>query len=189
MTAQQAAVVNEALELIAAQTTISDLNDGSSLGNAAGVIYTPLVQMLLRQLDPDFARRTAALVILAGTPVIPYAYQYTYPADCLRTRQVRPPASGVGALVDPFDPLPVRWAVAFDGSNKLILTNQQNAYLVYTTSSVTEGFWDAFFRESVVAKLAMPLSMAAAGRPDFARALLEEAATLAAMAEEKDDGR
>ena len=188
MTAQQAAVVNQALELIAAQTTISDLNDGSTLGNAAGVIYTPLVQMLLRQLDPDFARKTAALVVATGTPVIPYAYEYTYPADCLRTRQVRPPASGVGALADPFDPLPVYWAVGFDQNSKVILTNQVNAYLVYTTSSVTEAFWDAFFVQSVVGRLAMPLSMAGAGRPDFARALLEEAQSIAAMAEGRDDG-
>ena len=188
MTAQQAAVVNQALELIGAQTTISDLNDGSPLGNAAGVIYTPLVQMLLRQLDPDFARKTVALLIITGTPVIPYAYEYTYPADCLRTRQVRPPASGIGALADPFDPLPVRWAVAFDQSVKVVLTNQQNAYVVYTTNAVTELQWDSFFLQAIVDRLAMPLSMAGAGRPDFARALLEEANAIAAMAEGRDDG-
>ena len=188
MTALQAAVVNQSLELIAAQTTITDLNDGTVLGNAAGVIYTPLVQMLLRQLDPDFARKTAALVSATGTPLLPYSYEYTYPAECLRTRQVRPPGSGPGALADPFDPLPVRWAVAFDSSSKVILTNQQNAFLVYTTNIVTETFWDPLFLQVVVDRLAVPLSMAAVGRPDFARALLEEATAIAAMSEGRDDG-
>ena len=42
-----AVVVNSALELIAAQTQITSLTDGSSAANMASVIYAPTVQLML----------------------------------------------------------------------------------------------------------------------------------------------
>lgn len=173
-------VVNRALELIGSQTQITGLNDGSPAGNAAGVLYAPAVNLLLRQLDPGFARRTAALVAAAGTTPPPWSYEYTYPADCLRLRQVRP-APGYNVN----DPQPVRAQVAFDNglSAKVIVCNQASAYAVYTSSAPVEAQWDAAFIEAVARRLANPLAMALAGRPDFARELLAESAQFAALAD------
>ena len=85
MTLTSTTVVNMALELIGTQTQITSLTDGSAEANAASVVYAPVVQLMLRELDPDFARRTAALALSgAAVPVIPWAYDYTYPADCVR---------------------------------------------------------------------------------------------------------
>jgi hypothetical protein len=175
-------LVNRALEQIGAQTQIAALNDGTAAGNAAGVIYNEIVQMVLRALNPDFSRTTITLI---KTPNIvippPYAFEYFYPADCLRIREVRP---AVGAY-DQLDPQPVRKAVATDKQVKVILTHLAAAQLVYTTSSVTEN---ALTSETIVRHLAHPLSMAVSGRPDFAKAMLEEAMQVAAMAEQHDDG-
>ena len=186
-------VVNYALELIASQTEITSLTDGSAAAKAAQVVYTPVVQLLLREIDPDFARFTAALApSAAGTPVPPWAYEYLYPADCLRVRQVRPPGSGTGSLADPYDPQPIRWAVAFDviaaTNTQIILTNQVNALAVYTSSTPTEAQWDSAFAEAVSRRLANPLAMALSGRPDFANQILEQAAAMAQTAEVVDDG-
>jgi len=189
-------IVNESLELIASQAQITALNDGSVEGNAAAVVYAPTVQLLLRQLDPDFARLPSfeLSVTAAASVPSPWAYEYAYPADCLRLRQLAPPASGPGSLADPFDPVPIRGEVAFDpngqGANKpakVILSNQQSALATYTTSLVTEDDWDPAFREAVVRRLANPLAMAIAGRPDFARELLEESERYAGLAELADD--
>ena len=192
MTLTSTTVVNMALELIGTQTQITSLTDGSSEANAASVVYAPVVQLMLRELDPDFARRTAALALSgAAVPVIPWASEYTYPADCVRLRQVRPPASGAGALADPNNPAPIRSSVAFDsisGSGaKVILTNQANAIAVYTSSSVTEAQWDSVFTEAVVRRLANPLAMALSGRPDFANTVLEQAARMASTCEMVDE--
>ena len=180
-------VVNIALEQIAAQTQITSLSDGSPAANAAEAVYAPTVQLLLRELDPDFSRKTAALA-LSGvvTPILPWSYEYVYPADCLRMRQVRPPANGY----DPNDPQPVRWNVAYEAagsSRKVVLANQVNALGVYTTSSVTEAQWDAVFTDAVARRLANPLAMALSGRPDFAREILEESARVAQTAEMVDE--
>lgn len=185
-------VVNSALQQIASQAQITSLTDGSAAANAANVVYAPTVEVLLRELDPDFARYTISLNLSGGPAPPPWAYEYAYPAACLRLRQVRPPASGTGALADPYDPQPVRANVAFDlvssSATKVILTNQQNALAVFTTSAVTETQWDAVFADAVVRRLANPLAMALSGRPDFAREILQQSAMMAQTAESVDEG-
>lgn len=183
-----AAVVNTALEQIATQEQITSLTDGTAAAIAASVVYAPTVQLMLRELDPDFARFTAALALSgAATPVQPWAFEYVYPANCVRLRQVAPL---VGSY-DPFDPQPVRANVAFDNiagtPTKIILTNQVNAVAIYTTSAVTEAQWDAVFADAVARRLANPLAMALSGRPDFAEKILMQSAMMAQTAEAVDD--
>lgn len=155
--------------------------------------------MVLRQLDPDFARRTVGLALSGNGPLVgtagippPYQYEYLYPSDCLRTRQVRPAAGSY----DINDPLPVRWAVGLGfiisgqtaTPTKMIWTNQVAALLVYTSRTPTEDLFDASTSEAIVRHLASPLAMAIAGRPDFAKSILEQAQMIAQMAEGHDDG-
>jgi hypothetical protein len=186
-------VVNESLQMIASQKRIISLTDGSPAAQAANILYTPTVELLLRELDPDFARYTFVLAPATVTSsIVPWTYAYTYPADCLRLRQVRPPGSGTGALTDLNDPAPVLANVGFalnvSTPAKVILTNQQNALGVYTTSLTTEAQWDAVFQDAVVRRLSNPLAMALSGRPDFAKTILEQSALVAATAEAVDEG-
>ena len=183
-------IIDEALQQVASQATVEN---SPNLLVLANVVYAPTVQLLLRELDPDFARYTAPLVLSgAATPVPPWAYEFLYPADCARLRQVRPPGSGTGSLADPNDPQPIRANVAFDlianVNPKVILTNQVNALAVYTTTLIDETIWDSAFVDAVVRRLANPLAMAASGRPDFARTILEQAAMMAQTAEMIDEG-
>lgn len=186
-------ICNQALELIGDQATVAAFNDGTPQGNAAGVLFQPAVELVMRQVDPSFARRTAALALSAAvTLVIPWAYEYLYPADCLRLRQVRSPASPTSGFQDPSDPQPIRSALGVDViatvTTKVILTNQQNAVAVYTSSIPTVAEWDSAFTQAVVRRLANPFAMALAGRPDFARELLAEAEQYAQLAELEDEG-
>lgn len=186
----QVGIVNAALQLAATEAQITALNDGSVEANAASAVYSIAVQLLLRQLDPDFARTVAALALAAPISIInPFTYEYVYPATCLRARQVAPPLSGAGSLPDINDPQPVRGLVAHDPAfgNRVILSNQQNAVLAFTSSAVTESEFDAAFTEALIRRLANPLAMALAGRPDFARELLEEAERYAGMSELADE--
>ena len=186
-------VTNEALQAISAQTQITALNDGSPAAKAATVLYVPVVELLLRELDPAFARYTVALTLSgAVAPVPPWAYEYVYPTDCLRLRQVRPPASGTGSLADPNDPTPVLANVAFDiiaaTPTKVILSNQQNALAVYTTSQVTEAQWDGVFMDAAVRRLGSYLAMSLSGRSEAAMQLLQSSAQMAQTTEAVDEG-
>lgn len=102
------AVINRALTEIAARQPITGTFptfDNSAAGVAAGQLYQPAVETLLRQQDWEFARGVEPLIIVAGTPPLGWAYQYAYPPDCLRVRQIVP------AVFDPNDPQPVTWDV------------------------------------------------------------------------------
>ena len=186
-------VTNEALQFIASQVRITALNDGTPAANAATICYVPVVELMLREMDPAFARYTFTLAASTLTPIPPpWSFAYAYPTDCLRLRQVRPPGSGPGALADPNDPTPVLANVAVGlvsaAPVKVILSNQQNALAVYTTSLVTEVQWDAAFQDAVVRRLANPLAMALSGRPDFAATILQQSTMMAQSAEAIDEG-
>ncbi|MEO6779420.1 MAG: hypothetical protein ABI196_00610 [Bradyrhizobium sp.] len=187
-------IVNRALQQIAAQATVSGGNptfDGSAAGNAAGILYMPVVKTLLRSQDWEFARREwiGTTVPLSLPPVInPWSFVYDYPADCERLLQVWP------ANPSAFDPQPVRWSVAEivvtvglgTAPAKGILTNQAAAALTYTSNSVIENGWDSIFAESVVRLLASELAMALGGRPDFSEKMLATAGQLASSGPGKD---
>ncbi len=99
-------VVNAALQQVAAQTTITSLADGSQAADAALIIYTPTVELMLRLLEPDFARVTNTLALTGITPQYPMTHEYGYPSDCLRLLQVRP------TTYDALDPQPYRANIA-----------------------------------------------------------------------------
>lgn len=183
-------IINRALEFSGGQVQITGTNptfDGTPAGNAAGVLYSPAVQLLLRELDPDFARTAASLSAQANGTLIAltkWTQEYTYPATSLRLRQIRPAKASYDAL----DPQPILADVAFDplssgGPAKVILTNTASAIAVFTTSAVTEAQFDAAFAEALARLLANPMSMALAGRPDYARELLDQADKFAQRAE------
>lgn len=195
----QLAICNTALELIKSQDLITGGSYPNFVGtppvvSAANVLYGPVRDLLLREINPEFGRITIAGSLVAGvSAIVPWTYEYLYPADGLRVRQVRPPASGEGALADPNERLPVTGAVAFDnrtgpGPNaKVVLTNQQNALIVYTSNLPPESSWDPDFAEAMARRMSNYFAMAIAGRPDFARELLEEAERYTSLAAENGD--
>ena len=184
--ATAATIVNQALQQIAAQATVSGVNpafDGSAAGNAAGILYQPAVQLLLRQTDYEFSRMDAALAL---SPVIPYpwSYAYLYPSDCLKIRSVKP------ATWDLNDPPPVRWTemeASVGGiPTRIIGCNIIGAVLTYTTANVSEGEFDSIFQETLVRLLASELVMALSGRPDFSGKLLEQSGGLVGQGPGRD---
>lgn len=205
----QLAVCNTALELIKSQDLLTGGNFPTFIGSpaiatAANVLYGPVRDLLLREINPEFSRITIAgttVPLGAASVIAPWAYEYFYPADGLRIRQVRPPMSGAGALPDPNDPIPIRAAVAYDPNAqifssagnvvstgaKVVLTNQQNALIVYSSNVPPESTWDPDFAEAMARRLANPFAMAIAGRPDYARELLETAERYAGLAAENGD--
>jgi hypothetical protein len=186
MPTTEADIVNRSLELIDSQTTITSLTDGTPAANAAQIYFTPTVNLVLRELDPAFARRTSVLSLAVGALAPgPWVYEYVYPAECVRLRQVCP------KLYDRTDPPQVLFQVAFDvvlgTPTKVILANTQFALAVYTTTAATLDQWDPAFAEAVARRLANPLALSLSGRPDLARELLEEAERYAQLAGSVDE--
>lgn len=178
-------VCNIALKEIGNQSQISSIqpSDGTPAGNAASEFYTPKIQMLLRAAPWDFARKTAPLTQLKATvvngvaqttnlPPTPFSFEYAWPSDCIKARFLLPTPSVSGGLSQPLmtgtsiDPntgtysTKTPFVVATDndsGGNpiKVILTNLQNAQLVYTADlSQYPDLWESLFLSGATAFLA-----------------------------------
>jgi hypothetical protein len=175
-------LVNRALVEIASRQPIADLT-ASIQGVYAATIYQAAVNMLLRQEDWEFCRTEAGLGVVAGTPALGWAFQYLYPTDCQKVRQVVP------ATWDVNDPHPVRWDVGnLPGSptTKVIWTSEASAKLVYSSNAVTPDQMDAGFQEQLVRYMGSVLVMPIGGRPDFAQKLLEQAGGIGQAMKDRD---
>ena len=165
---------NLALSAIGTRSTVAAFTENSVEAEQCALHYPNVRDELLRVHPWNFARRQAALAVFKaaiGTPEnplgamaqppLPWAYAYGYPGDCLRARLILPlidvAPNGAAVVGTPWYGAP--WlgpAVRFvessdlDGAGapvKVILTNQQNALAVYTTSQVVEADWDGIAAE------------------------------------------
>lgn len=173
-------LVNRALTEIAGRQPLAVLNTSTAAGRAALQLYDPAVEMLLRQQDWEFSRASVALSTQAGTPPLQWDFQYTYPTDCLRVRQVVP------ATWDDFDPHQVVWDVGTVSSVRVIWTNEDSASLIYTTNAITPNEMDAVFQEQLVRYLGSMFAMPIGGRPDFSREMLQQAGGLSQAGRDRD---
>lgn len=180
--ADQLSIINRALTEIAARQPITTLTGAE--GVAAAQLYQPAVEFLLRQQDFEFSRSTKTLTTGAGTPPLQWAFQYLYPTDCLRIRQVTP------TVWDPFDPPLCRWDVGTVSisavQTRVIWTDIAAAKIVYTTNAITEGEWDPMFQEQMVRYLGSMLIMPIGGRPDMSREFLAQAGGIGGAANNRD---
>lgn len=103
-------IVNQALDLLGADGTVGDLQEGTPLAAIALRHYGPTLRQVLRAARWNFARKQALLLLLqdatgqttaqqiaAGGPVTvgtgtvgmrPWVFEYQYPIDCVQARFV-----------------------------------------------------------------------------------------------------
>ena len=165
-------VCNKALSTIGTRSTISALTEGSIESNLCSLWYDCTRQSLLRVHPWSFARRQVPLSLLAaaaGTPenptgatprpMAPWNYEYAWPADCLRVRQIFQPVANGPAI-----PFLLSGDLDAAGNNiKVVLTNQSQASLIYTADITNPDIWDSEFEDAVVSGLAAALVAATTG--------------------------
>jgi hypothetical protein len=176
-------VSNIALAEAQSRTSINGFPpiDNTPAAVQAGQFFRPKVQALLRAANWDFARKQILLTLLKSAlvngqpssdpPPQPWAYSYAYPNDCLRLRFLiqyqQPSPAGIPFTTGPQNVINPAYAVtsvpfvvandpqASGAPRKVILTNMQNAYGVYTCDlSQVPDMWDPLFLSGVTATLA-----------------------------------
>jgi hypothetical protein len=167
-------VVNLALTRIGYTMRVVNMFEGSPQANAALNVYSQTRDEMLRAVDYGFAERNVNLELLKQAPVTgyfppnqwngannpppPWVFEYTYPADCLKVRSVKP----VPLFVIDFDPQPNVFAVENDNyytpSRKVILCNVEDAQLVYTGQVTDPTLWEDDFVEALAAALGRRLA-------------------------------
>jgi hypothetical protein len=178
---------------------IASLFDGSAASQKFLDLYAQTRDELLRNdiYDWGFAERNVSLSLLKSAPIAGYfppntwnpavnpppgwAYEYTYPADCLKVRAVKPvPLFGIN-----WDPQPQVYSIdndsAFTPPQRVILCNVPNAVLVYTGQVTDSTSWDVAFTGALAAKLERAVAASLVGM-DAAKMAAQDAAEALAIA-------
>lgn len=117
MTLSIVQICNLALARIGVTDGIAALSDNTAEARACSLIYEPCRDDLIGSYDWPFARRSAALGLVAEDPAEGWAYSFRVPSDCLVARKIDQDAP---------------YAIAGDGSGRLLYANLTEATLAYT---------------------------------------------------------
>lgn len=166
-------VTNLALAKLGRRERVGNLYDGSDASQIVVGVYGQVRDDLIRSGDWGFARRSAVLTLLKGSPnggygpwrpwnaatdpPLPWRFEYAYPTDCLCVTQIK----GQPAYQFEFDPKPTRWDVIDDPSQstaKVIVSDVPSAIAVYKARVTTVSLWDAAFVEALATELAKTIS-------------------------------
>lgn len=159
-------IVNLALRNIGYALRVSNLYDGSEAASQALDIYGVTRDEMLRDGDWQFASRTASATLLKSAPANyfdqpwstaypppPWLFEYEYPSDCLKVRQMKYP---YGFLFNP-DPRPTLFAIANDAAytpaRRVVLCNIPEAMMVYARRVTDPTTWPEDFTTAFAAVL------------------------------------
>jgi len=190
-------VVNLSLQRIGYKGRIGNIFDGSEAAKDALDIYSQTRDDLLREGEGwPFASRSVAATLLKSAPVggyfppntwtsaypaQPWRFEYSYPTDCLELRACKPAVF----FVPNFMPQPYTFAISNDNgftpSRRVILSNVQDAMLIYTGQVTDPALWPPDFVEAFAAALGQRLAGSLMKSLDMVK--LEAADTAAETAE------
>lgn len=144
-------IANMALTHVGAENDIESLDEETPEAKAVRTWYAFAREQALEAFDWSFARKRVILTlhgdVISTTTNEPLAgvwgFRYKYPGDCVVARKIQHPNA------PPDDALPFEIELSLDGTEKTIVTNVENAVLVYTfnqaaTNLFTPGFVLAF---------------------------------------------
>jgi len=169
--ASKTEAVNIALARIGITRRVADVDsDTTKEAVTARLVYDTVLDEVLRAFPWNFAQTAVALAEAAEDVTIPgYDYQYQYPTNCVMAHTVCDDA-GVRATLDSW---PMYWdysrlqsprwpfkvALHPDGDRRVILTDLEYAYLIYTARVTDTSVWDPLFLSAFCDRLAAELSM------------------------------
>ena len=160
-------ICNLALDRLG-QQPISGMAQTTGNGPLVARNYAHERDCLLRETHWTFARSETALALLENNIWANWAYAYAYPNDCLKIQYLCNPNLVADMIGYPFFPADRDWASrncphevtqALDGNGnptgqKVILTNMEDAVLVYTKAVTDTALFPETFTGVLVLRLA-----------------------------------
>lgn len=162
-------LVNMALEQIGYPKRVADIYEGSPAARAALDIYGQTRDELLQSGDWPFALREVLLITAGQTPPTPWTQEFSYPADCLRIRYIRPgPLTGGTRSLDPQPVLYRTWNDQRPSTPiRAILCDLTSAVIIYSGKITDPATWEPGFTHALVDALAKKLAFRLAQSRDM----------------------
>ena len=149
--ASEVEICNLALSHIGASATISSLSEQSEEAFHCNLLYADLRDAVLRAHPWVFTTRHIALSDV-GDPPGNWLYRYSYPNDCLVAREILQTAV-------PGDSIPFEVALGDAYNSRVILTDLDDAILIYTYKVTNPLVFDPLFVQALSWRLAAELCM------------------------------
>lgn len=161
---------------------IQSFTDATKQARVCKRHYEQTRDSLLAKYDWGFARKSADLALLTDE-YDGWLYAYQQPADCLVARKILDPSTATEYMTK-FYPevlqsykgikIPFEVRAKADGSSKVILTNQEDAVLIYTARITDVNAFDINFIEALYLKLASKFAYPLRKDANKAKQLLQE---------------
>lgn len=163
---------------------IQAMDEASAEAIQANLWYDPSRKQALTSHNWGFARKRAVLAVHGDDPPEGvWAYRYIYPVDCLVARELVNPAMGAVSSLTVFGSRPQDvWAagdaVPFDvetsdNETKSILTDLEDATLVYTFNQESTSMFSWPFIDALAYLMAGRLAFALTGKRSLAQDMFE----------------
>lgn len=152
--ASQVQIAKLALQHVGDRFDISSMTEVTPEAEQVNLIFNDTRDALLRQHPWNFAKKFLSPATLTGTVPGGWTFMYLYPTDAVRILGITNPL-GRGMT-------PIEFEIARYGTNRVVLTDQEDAELIYTARITTTEDFDPEFvmalSYQLAAKLAMPLT-------------------------------
>lgn len=159
-------ICNLALQAIGNTSFITSLSEDTTEADVCNQWYDLERQKLLRNGRWHFAERRATLAAL-GTPPDEWGYSYAWPSDCLKPLYIDPGLQHV-----PEEGQNVAYKLDTTGTAKRILTDLEDAELIYTFDLTDVTLMSAEFIAALAAEIGAKVAMPLTGKRVLARDLL-----------------
>jgi hypothetical protein len=148
-----------ALSNIGTRSTIASFDENSTEAKECKLWYDFSRTQALEAFDWSFARRRLALALHGDdAPEMRWSFRYQYPANCIAARYIENPLGPTA------DAVPFEIELSEDGNTKSLLTNQEDAVLVYTSDMTQTTMYTSHFVETLSHLLAFHIAIQLTGK-------------------------
>ncbi len=152
-------ICNLALNHVGAGT-ISSFESPTKEARTVKLLYNTLRDTVLEDHDWNFARRRQVLALLPDT-YSGWDFAYQVPADCLVVRKLYDPSGELD------DKIPFEFVCDDAKGRRLILTDEEDAELIYTCRIENPTLFSTQFRDALSFRIAADLSQPLRGKLDL----------------------
>lgn len=156
MAATEVQICNLALSNLGVSTLLSSLSEDSNEARVCNVWYEQTRDAVLQDFPWNFCKRRVSLAEVSEDPATDWGYVYAYPIDCLAVR-----ALTLAGMRKPRNDQRIEFEVAYNGSQRVIYTDQYQAELIYTAKVTDPSIFDPLFT------IALSWALAAAIAPSL----------------------
>lgn len=146
-------ICNQALNLLGSDTISSFTDDSNDASTICNNIYDTVKRQTLAMYPWSFALTKTQLARSSATPVNEWSYQYDIPSSAVAAAPLQVYNSSSTRV------LPIQnYEILYTTSGPTIATNEENIYIDYVTSDLSEGLMPSYFVQLLVYMMAWHLA-------------------------------